>query len=163
MPGNPALLPEAGLLIPQVLLWIQTGLFFLLLSAVSYSDIRYREIPDCLQIAIAALSLVCFSPGNLAGILGAAPYLGAALFIDRSDGIGGGDVKLAAATGVVLGLPASLTASLLGLTGFVLYAGVCSGIKLLLGKKGKEGYPAGPFLSAGAFTAYLLKNGGTIL
>lgn len=163
MPGNPALLPEADLLIPQVLLWIQAGLFFLLLSAVSYSDIRYREIPDCLQLAIAALSLVCFSPGNLAGILGAAPYLGAVLFIDRSDGIGGGDVKLAAATGVVLGLPASLTASLLGLTGFILYAGVCSGIKRLLGKEGKEGYPVGPFLSAGAIAAYLLKNGGTIL
>ena len=97
----------------------------------------------------------------LAGILGAVPYLMTALFFDN--GIGGGDVKLAAATGLVLGLPASLAASLLGLTGFILYAGVCSGIKRLLGKEGKEGYPVGPFLSAGAIAAYLLKNGGTIL
>lgn len=163
MRGNHAHLPEAGLLVPQALLWIQAGFFFLLLSAVSFSDIRHREIPDCFQLAIAALSLLCFSPANLAGILGAAPYLGAALLFDRSDGIGGGDVKLAAATGVVLGLPASLMASLLGLSGFVLYAGVCSGIKLFLGKKGKEGYPAGPFLSAGAAIAFLLKNGGFIL
>ena len=33
--------------------------------------------------------------------------------------MGGGDIKLAGATGLVLGLPASLTASCLGLTGFV--------------------------------------------
>lgn len=35
--------------------------------------------------------------------------------------MGGGDIKLAGATGLVLGLPASLTASCLGLTGFVMY------------------------------------------
>ena len=162
MPGNQAvLLAVTGESSGEVRWQIQAVLFLLLLLAVSVCDIRTREIPDSLQLGIAGLSLLCFSPENLAGILGAVPYLMTALFFDN--GIGGGDVKLAAATGLVLGLPASLAASLLGLTGFILYAGVCSGIKRLLGKEGKEGYPVGPFLSAGAIAAYLLKNGGTIL
>ena len=106
MPGNQAvLLAVTGEISGEVRWQIQAVLFLLLLLAVSVCDIRTREIPDSLQLGIAGLSLLCFSPENLAGILGAVPYLMTALFFDN--GIGGGDVKLAAATGLVLGLPAS--------------------------------------------------------
>ena len=49
------------------------------------------------------------------------PYLAAALFSRQKEGIGGGDVKLAGSTGLVLGLPAALTASVAGLSCFILF------------------------------------------
>lgn len=150
MPGNPAL--------PM-----QAGLFLSLLIAVSACDIVHREIPDSLQLAIAALTFLCFSPWNLLGILGALPYLVIALFFGGGDGMGGGDIKLAAATGAVLGLPASLTASMLGLGGFVLYSTVYMKLKGLHGQKRKIPFPVGPFLAAGSAAAYFMKIGGLIL
>lgn len=164
MPDNPAaLLTEATAAFAPVLIPVQAGLFLSLLFAVSVCDIRHREIPDGLQAAIAALTFLCFSPGNLLGILGALPYLVIALFFGGMDGIGGGDIKLAAATGVVLGLPASLTASVLGLAVFLAYAVTCSCIRRLYGQKGKYAFPVGPFLAVGAAAAYFMKIGGLIL
>lgn len=150
MPGNPAL--------PM-----QAGLFLVLLIAVSACDIRHREIPDSLQLAIAALTFLCFSPWNLLGILGALPYLVIALFFGGGDGMGGGDIKLAAATGAVLGLPASLTASMLGLGGFVFYSTLYMKLKGIHGQKRKIPFPVGPFLAAGCAAAYFMKIGGLIL
>lgn len=146
-----------------VLLPVQAGLFLSLLVAVSVCDIRHREIPDGLQAAIAALTFLCFSPENLLGILGALPYFVIALFFGGMDGIGGGDIKLAASTGLVLGLPASLTASVLGLAVFLAYATTCSCIRRLHGQKGKRAFPVGPFLAVGSAAANFMKIGGIIL
>lgn len=164
MPVNPAvLLLEATAAFAPALLAVQAGLFFLLLLAVSICDIRSREIPDSLQLAIAALTFLCFLPGNLLGILGALPYLVVALFFGGTHSIGGGDIKLAAATGVVLGLAASLTASILGLAVFTVYGVICSCVRRLHGQKGKTAFPVGPFLAAGSAAAYFMKIGGLIL
>ena len=164
MPGNPAaLLTEATGTFAPVLVPVQAGLFLLLLLAVSFCDIRSREIPDSLQLAIAALTFLCFTPGNLFGILGALPYLVIALFFGGIHGMGGGDVKLAASTGLVLGLPASLTASMLGLAVFTVYGIICSYIKRLHGQKERTAFPVGPFLAAGSAAAYFMKIGGLIL
>lgn len=162
MPVNPATPPtvSSAAFAPVP---VQAGLFLLLLFAVSVCDLKRRIIPDILQLAIAALTLLCFSPGNLLGILGAFPYLVIALFFGGMDGMGGGDIKLAAATGVVLGLPASLTASILGLGCFVLYSTIYTRLKRLHGQKGKIPFPVGPFLSLGAACAYFMKIGGLIL
>ncbi|MFR0944395.1 MAG: hypothetical protein ACLSH1_08225 [Clostridia bacterium] len=74
MPDNPAvLLMESTAAFAPVLLSVQAGLFLLLLLAVSFCDIRSREIPDSLQLSIAALTILCFTPENLLGILGALP------------------------------------------------------------------------------------------
>lgn len=162
MPVNQAvLLAETGAEAGQLCRQIQAALFLLLLLAVSVCDIRTREIPDCLQFGIAALSLLCFSPVNLAGILGAVPYLVTALFF--REGIGGGDVKLVASTGLVLGLSASFAASLLGLSGFILYGSIRTAMKHLTGRRGRSAYPAGPFLSAGAVIVYFMKYGGIFI
>ena len=104
---------------------VQAVLFFSLLIAVSAWDLRYRIIPDRFQAGIALLSFLNFAPGQLLGALGAVPYLIVALFCKREGGMGGGDIKLAGATGLVLGLPASLTASCLGLTGFMVVWSAC--------------------------------------
>ena len=155
MPVNPASIP--------VLLPVQAGLFILLLLAVSVCDIRSREIPDSLQLGIAALIFLHVQPGNLLGVLGALPYLVVVLFFGDIRGIGGGDIKLAAATGAVLGLAASLTASVLGLSAFTIYGSICSCIRRLHGQKGKTAFPVGPFLAAGSVAAYFMKIGGFIL
>lgn len=164
MPVNPAaLLVEATAAFAPAMLTVQAGLFLLLLLAVSICDLHSREIPDGLQLAIAASTLLCFMPGNLLGILGALPYLVVALFFGGAHGIGGGDIKLAAATGAVLGLTASLTASVLGLAVFTVYGIIYSCIRLLHGQKGKTAFPVGPFLAAGSAAAYFMKIGGFIL
>lgn len=85
---------------------VQAVFFFSLLIAVSAWDLRYRIIPDRFQAGIALLSFLNFAPRQLFGALGAVPYLIVALFCKREGGIGGGDIKLAGATGLVLGLPA---------------------------------------------------------
>lgn len=142
---------------------VQAVLFLFLLAMVSVCDIKSREIPDRLQAAIALLCLLRFSPWNLAGVLAALPYLLVGLAGPGTDGIGGGDIKLAAAIGLVLGLPASLTASLMGLAGFIAFGLVCSARKKLKGRKEKSAYPVGPFLASGAAIAYYLKFVGRIL
>mgnify|MGYP000178329891 FL=1 len=129
---------------------VQAVLFFSLLIAVSAWDLRYRIIPDRFQAGIALLSFLNFAPGQLLGALGAVPYLIVALFCKREGGIGGGDIKLAGATGLVLGLPASLTASCLGLTGFVMYGCMVCLWNRFKGKRDKEAFPVGPFLAGGA-------------
>ena len=106
---------------------LQAVLFLFLLVVVSVWDIKNREIPDGLQAAIALLSLLHFSPWNLAGALTALPYLLVALAGKGTGGIG--DIKLAASMGTVLGLPASLAASVMGLSAFTVYGLICSFVR----------------------------------
>ena len=141
---------------------LQAVLFVSLLAAVSVWDLRYRIIPDRLQAGIALLSVLQLSPENLFGILGAVPYLVVALLCEKEKGIGGGDVKLAGAMGLVLGLSASLTASCLGLTGFVLYGTAAHSWERYHGRDGTLSFPVGPFLAGGAVIAYGMKIGGWI-
>ena len=140
----------------------QAVLFFSLLLAVSAWDLKYRKIPDQLQIGIAALAMLDFSPWNLAGILCMLPYLGIALSSKGEDRIGGGDVKLVGSTGLVLGLPAALSASILGLAAFVLYGAGTLAWKRIQGKKKESPLPLGSFLAAGCIIAYFMKMGGQI-
>ena len=158
MPVNPAACQ--GTPMPPGML-LQAVLFLFLLVVVSVWDIKNREIPDGLQAAIALLSLLHFSPWNLAGALTALPYLLVALAGKGTGGIG--DIKLAASMGTVLGLPAGLAASVLGLSAFTVYGLICSCIRRLKGRKGRAAYPAGPFLAAGAATAYFMEIGGWII
>ena len=100
----------------------------LLLGVVTVSDLRTRLIPDAplaagllLAIAVVAASAPSELPGRLAAGGAAGGFLLAAALI-RPDGMGLGDVKLAAVLGVYLGPPvleamaiAFASGSLLGL------------------------------------------------
>jgi leader peptidase (prepilin peptidase)/N-methyltransferase len=112
----------------------------------SVEDIRSRTIPDEICIVICLTGLIGFSPVKLWGLLLGLPFLISALIYNG--GIGGGDVKLAAASGLVLGFPNGVL-------------GVGIGFSLLLAyhfmrKKPKKSYPLAPFLSLGFMTAFLI-------
>ena len=141
---------------------VQAFLFFSLLLAVSVWDIRHRIIPDGLQVGIASLALLDFSVGNISGILCILPYLVIGIIPGKSDGIGGGDIKLAGSTGLVLGLPAGLAASLVGLTTFIVYGSGSYILKRFHGYKAKVPLPLGPFLAAGCICAYYFKMKGWV-
>ena len=89
-------------------------------------------------------------PTRLLGlVIVSIPYLLLALL---TQGIGGGDVKLMAAAGLVLGAPNTVLAFVIS----TLIGGVY-GIYVLISKKhgAKDPIPFGPFLCIGIFTAYL--------
>lgn len=99
-------------------LLLQGGLFIALLLAATIFDIRKRIIPDTICLLIAMTGFILIEPIKLLGILAALPFLLAALFFG---GMGGGDIKLMAASGIVLGITGGIAASVLGLTAMLLF------------------------------------------
>lgn len=151
-----ALLPSVYPLPPLVL---QAAFFVALLTAASVCDIRKRIIPNSVCALVALAGLICFSPAKLYGILAALPLLIAAL--RKEGGIGGGDIKLTAAAGLVLGFAPGITGLCIGLFAMLLfYAG-----SRLTGRRRKKRWdevslPLAPFLSIGFLAAYFLNLGG---
>ena len=141
---------------------IQFVLLAVILFLVAVRDYRTHEIPDFFQLMILLISFLQFRPVHMLGILCVLPYLLVAVF-GRENGIGGGDIKLAASTGIILGLPSALEASMIGLSLFLL----CS---LLTGRFVKEkaerkekketARPLGPYLAAAVMVEYITNFGG---
>jgi leader peptidase (prepilin peptidase)/N-methyltransferase len=135
-------------------LLLQAVSFTIRLTAAAVCDIRRRIVPNLLCAGIALTSLLAFEPENLAGALIAVIPLVIARFFG---GIEGGDIKLMAVSGLVLGFRQSLAAAILGFTAFA----VISGIYTLIGKvRGRDTermpHPLAPFLSLGCLAAYFL-------
>lgn len=140
-------------------LLFQGGIFFALLFLASVFDIRKREIPDTVCLLIALTGLIGFEPVKLFGILTALPLLLAALIWG---GMGGGDIKLTAASGIVLGFQRGLAAIVIGLTALLLFYFFYSIVQRLRKRERQKAFPLAPFLSVGCIAAYFL-NGGIIL
>ena len=98
---------------------MQAFLFLTALAAASAVDCRKRTIPDFLCLLTAAAGLISFSPAQFFGVLAALPLLIAALI--RPECMGGGDIKLTAAAGFVLGFWRGSGGVALGLLLAVLY------------------------------------------
>lgn len=145
MPGKLALSP----LLPA----LQAVLYVALLCAASVFDLRRRVIPDRLNLVIALCALLCFSPEKLLGLAVALPFLLAAIFCG---GLGGGDIKLMAASGLVLGLARGLLAAMAGLCLLLLYAAGQKIYSMARGRKAETAFPLAPFLSAGCLLAYFI-------
>lgn len=132
-----------------------------LLGAVTVTDLRARRIPDRALAAAAAVAiavLLAADPGALPGRIGWAVGAGSFLLaaaLARPEGMGLGDVKLAAVLGLYLGhrVVAALLISLL--------AGAVAGL-LLIARHGWSArartIPFAPFLAGGAL-AVLLSRG----
>ncbi len=137
----------------------QGGIFFTLLFLASVFDIRKRIISNTVCLLIALTGLIGFQPVKLLGVLTALPLLLAALLWG---GMGGGDIKLAAASGIVLGFQRGMAAMVIGLTALLLFYFFYSTVQKLRGRKCQKAFPLAPFLSVGCIAAYFM-NGGIIL
>lgn len=129
------------------------------LLIASFTDLRDRTIPNWLVAAAAAAGLALAAGEGtvvraaVAGLAVAAPFLAAALI--RPEGMGMGDVKLAAVMGIYLG-QAAWVAVAVGLG----FAGAC-GVMISLGKRtppGETALPLAPFLALGAAAVVLLRG-----
>lgn len=131
---------------------MQAVLFVFLLLIASVCDLRKREIPDWVNGAIAVASLLCFQPVNLWGVIPSLFFLAGAM----KGGIGGGDVKLAAACGLVLGLPGALIGTILGLLLQLLFHLGALCVLPLFRRQVWTTYPMAPFLAIGYAAAYYI-------
>ena len=131
----------------RILHLLQIILFVVLLLAAAWIDCREHIIPDILNLGIALSAFLCFRPANLWGLLAVIPFLAAAM----GGRMGGGDVKMVAACGLVLGLGDTIFGCIIGLLLML-----CSCLVISGGLRGKEARPMAPFLSAGFLAAYVL-------
>ena len=142
---------------------LQGAWFLGALAAASILDFRRRVIPNSICLLTAAAGLISFSPAQLAGVLAALPLLIAALI--QPDGMGGGDIKLTAAAGFVLGVWHGLWGLALGLLLAVLFSAAAALFQNLVRHidlpKSQAAMPLGPFLSIGFAVLYCLNIGGT--
>lgn len=142
----------------------QAVLFFCLLLAASVWDLRKRIIPDSICMMIVLTGLMDFSPVKLWGVLAALPLLIAALF--KPEGIGGGDIKITAAAGIVLGFWGCTAGLLLGLMAslfFYLIEQIVRRLRKLEPQKAAQAaLPMAPFLSLGFLAVTILNLGGMI-
>lgn len=120
---------------------------FILMVIASLWDIKHREVPDWIPIAIALTSLPAFQPYRLLGILSAVPFLAAALW--KAEGMGGGDIKFMAAAGLAFGFVQGLCAAVLGLTLVLSVHLVQKNWNKRTGEGSQRAYPLIPFLTCG--------------
>ena len=128
-----------------------------LLAIASWHDLRTREIPDWIAILLVLTAVVAAALG-LANIrwwmvlAGGALGLGVGFLLFRYANFGGGDAKLLAAVGALLG-PVGLMFLLFWMA---LAGGVLALVALL---RGQRDYAYGPAIAAG-YAAYLVYPAG---
>lgn len=139
----------------MTLLVLKGALFSLLLLIAALWDLKKREIPDAVPALILACGLLSCRPGAAAlGLITTGlPYFLAAVLSSREGlAIGGGDIKLMAACGFVLGVGGGLLQSILSLLLIVL-AGTGTAVRRKC-KLNNVKMPLAPFFCAGGVFAY---------
>lgn len=136
-----------------------------ILLAIFFIDLEYMVIPDILNLLLAVVGVVAIFSGDSTKwyerLIGAAIGLlffgamkfGSKLLLGR-DGLGGGDVLLMGASGLLLGWKSLLLSTLIS-------SAVASVVLVTLSAKNKEKnkeYPFAPFLCGGIIIALLFGN-----
>lgn len=138
---------------------LQGGILTVLLFIISSIDIKKRIIPDTLCVLMSLTGFICFEPVNLFGIFCAAPFLITAL---ACGGMGGGDIKLMASSGIVLGFWGGIFAMVIGLFAMLFFYLLLKIITKVQGRNCPKVFPLAPFLTVGILTAYYLNLTGGI-
>ena len=144
----------------MMLVLLKGGIFAALLFISSVTDIRKRIIPNTACLLIACTGFFLFEPVKLFGMLISLPFLFAALL---GKGIGGGDVKLTAAAGLVLGIAKGTAAVIIGLAALLFFYIGCFIVQKIRGRDCVKALPLAPFLSLGCIAAYFINIGGNVL
>lgn len=126
------------------------------LLALSVIDARTGEIPVGINICIAVLA-VCMTaldlsswPTHVIGLFAVSGPLYVLWLVTRGNGVGGGDIKLLAASGLLLGWKLILLAVVAGCV-----VAVCVHIPRMALKKAGRALAFGPYLSVGMLLALL--------
>lgn len=134
-------------------------LFASALIVISVIDARTMEIPPGATIAVLVLGGLATALDwqnwllHLIGLFAVSLPLALLFYITKGRGIGGGDVKLMAACGLLLGWKLVLLGFFLGcLFGAVIH------LALMAAKKAGRALSFGPYLALGCFTALLFGN-----
>lgn len=129
---------------------MESLIFFLLLSLAAIFDLKMREIPDVLSALLACVCLLTEDGVMVWGMLPAFLLLIVGVTIG---GIGGGDIKVVAACGVVTGLWNTTVGLFISLCLLLLFH---EGKRLYTKRKKKieiadkeQAYPLVPFLLLG--------------
>ncbi len=126
------------------------------LLALSMIDFKTHMIPFGINLFIILLGVIRLFmdyrhfPQYLIGFFAVSGFLYLIYLITKGKGMGGGDIKLMAAAGLLLGWKLILLAFFLG----CIYGSIIHPIFMKLGKQGKV-LAFGPYLSAGIITALL--------
>lgn len=138
------------------LVMIKGFLFTAILMVAGYIDIKTKTIPDWIHIAIILTGLIKINlmQSILGLIIVPLPFFIMACLKENS--IGGGDIKLMAACGFLLGVRGGIAASIIGLTMAVVVEG---GYFLIKKKDMNVGFALGPYLGVGCVLNNLLNYG----
>lgn len=136
-------------------IWLLAAVFFILIAVI---DFRLFIIPDILTGGLTAFGigltvLEGFYFNHIAAAVVGLVFFGAIVFVTRGQGMGGGDIKLAGAMGLLLGLPDVIFAFM---SAFVLGALWGVGLMVFRKKTLKDAVPFGPFLVIGVFLSKFL-------
>ena len=144
--------------LPQAILFFAVGAVLLTIALI---DADTQEIPDSLNIAVMVCGIASIwiisdveILSRLIGIFAiSVPLLIIALLI--SGAFGGGDIKMMASAGFLLGWQNAIVATFIG----IILGGIYGIILLILEKKGKkEHFAFGPCLAVGIFSTLLWGN-----
>jgi prepilin signal peptidase PulO-like enzyme (type II secretory pathway) len=148
----------------DVVKWAFWGVMAVMLLVLAVYDRRWLILPDKVMLPLIvvafgydlAMSVVARSPGLIAQYLVAAVLAGgifyAIVFFSQGRAMGGGDVKLAFAMGLILGPGGTALALLLA---FNVAAVLGIALIVMRRRRGKDQIPFGPFLVGGTVIAFL--------
>lgn len=139
------------------------------LVVVFFIDLEHKLVFDRFVIILTALGIVSifFDPyfawyshliGGAAGFLSFLGVWGLFRLITKRDGLGGGDIKLAGACGLLLGWERLLLSVLLASVAACIVLPIVGAVKSKRGTKGDGEYPFAPFLSSAFGLALLFGN-----
>ena len=124
-----------------------------LLGIGSVMDIRTREIPNWISVAVLITAALNFNLENLWGIIVAVIFFSVALATGK---IGGGDVKLIAALSMVCGIWGSFALLLFAQISMLIFYGVSVIVQKLRGRTADKSLPFVPFIFIGYLASKLI-------